>query len=417
MKTTRVAALGIASALLLTGCGWTGLNSVPLPLTKGASSDDLRVTVLLQNSTNLVANSEVKYDDVTVGSVRKIEFDNWHAKLTLGIEKDAHVPANVIANVAQKSLLGAEYLDLSAPQGSAEPTAAAPLLRDGAVLGLDRTGRYPETEEVLSAAALLLNNGGLGQVRTIAHELNAALDGRTGDVRQLVSRISIFTHALDEQRGAILDSLDHLDRLSKSVNASRATVAKALDAIPPAVEQLARERQSLVRALTALDRLSTVSHRVISATRADLDANLANLRPLTKQFADHSRNLAQSLDEVTWPFPIKAINKAFYGDYINFFAQLNIDVSDLAKYWTGGTALEALVAPFMGLPSSTATGSANPLTGPLDPTSSTNGGGQAVQNLLSGLISGLQGTGSSSSDESSTDAESNPLGGLLGGGH
>ena len=416
MKTMRVASLGIASALLLTGCGWTGLNSVPLPLTKGAGSNDLRVTVLFQNSTNLVANSEVKYDDVTVGSVRKIEFDNWHAKLTLGIEKDAHVPANVIANVAQKSLLGAEYLDLSAPQSSAEPTAAAPLLRDGAVLGLDRSGRYPETEEVLSAAALLLNNGGLGQVRTIAHELNAALDGRTADVKQLVSRISTFTHTLDQQRGAILDSLDHLDHLSKSVNARRATVAKALDSIPPAVEQLARERRSLVRALTALDGLSTVSHRVISATQADLDANLANLRPLTKQIADHSRNLALSLDEITWPFPIKAINKAFYGDYINLFAQLNIDVSELTKYWTGGTALDALVAPFMGLPSSTATDSANPLTGPLDPKSNTNADGQAVQNLLSGLISG-QGAGSSSPNKSSTDAQSNPLAGLLGGGH
>lgn len=411
----------VAAATALSGCQFAGLNSVPLPLTKGGGSGDLRVTVLLENATNLVPNSEVKYDDVTVGSVRKIRFDDWRAKLTIGISADAHVPADVTARVAQKSLLGAEYLDLASPTDAAA-SKIAPLLQSGAVLGLDRTGRYPETEEVLSAAALLLNNGGLSQVRTITHELNAALDGRTGDVRSLVHQISTLTGSLDQQRGSIVGTLDQLRRLSHSVSARHSDVTRALDAIPQGVDELEHERTDLVHALTALDSLSASAHRMLSKSTDELATNLANLRPVTKQVADHADQLAQSIDMITFPFPIEAINKAFYGDYINFFADLNINAVDLAKYWTGGTALEALVAPLLGLPSSSATGATDPLTTPTDttkqpPDTSTS---QAITSLLNGLIGALGGTRTSAPTPSSGASKapgtsSAGLGGLVGG--
>ena len=45
---------------------------------------------------------------------------------------------------------------------------------------LERTGRNPEVEEVLGALSLLLNGGGVAQLKTIASELNMALDGPRG---------------------------------------------------------------------------------------------------------------------------------------------------------------------------------------------------------------------------------------------
>src|SRR3546814_1410691 len=77
----------------------------------------MRITVYMENAVNLVPNSEVKVNDVTVGAVRTIEFDGWRAKLTLGVEKGTRLPANVEAKIAQKSLLGAEYIELEVPEG------------------------------------------------------------------------------------------------------------------------------------------------------------------------------------------------------------------------------------------------------------------------------------------------------------
>ena len=46
---------------------------------------------------------------------------------------------------------------------------------------ISRTGATPEVEEVLGALSLLLNGGGLEQIKTIIHELDQALSGHTGE--------------------------------------------------------------------------------------------------------------------------------------------------------------------------------------------------------------------------------------------
>lgn len=354
VRTTRATAVGILLALTLGACGFTGLNDIPMPIGKGSSEDAVEVTVMLENSTNLVPNSEVRYDEVIVGSVRRIEFDDWRAKLTIGLEKDARVPADVTAKVAQKSLMGAEYLELS----SASDTDL--LLADGSRLGLDRTGRYPETEEVLAAAALLLNGGGLPRLRTITHELNLALEGRSDDVRSLVTQVEKFTQSLDRQRDNIVKALEALDRFSTTVAGQEAEIDRALERLPRGVQALVHERERLVAALDSLEDFSRVADRVFNENEDGLVANLANLRPVTKQLADHADDLVQTIDAITFPFPIKSINKSLFGDYINFFALVDLDLSQTAINWTNGTSLEELVGQVLGVPA-TATQGGDPL--------------------------------------------------------
>lgn len=402
-----------ASVLTLsTGCEFTGINDIPMPLSKGSGDDALQITVELENATNLVPNSEVRYDEVVVGSVRRIEFDDWTAKLTVGIEHDARIPADVEAKVAQKSLLGAEYLELSSPG-----RPSGDLLVDGAVIGLDRSGRYPETEEVLSAAALLLNNGGLPQLRTIAHELNQALNGHTDDVRSLVRQVAVFTRELDGQREQIAGALEALDSLSATVAGQRDAIGRALERLPKGIAALTHERKSFTRALSSLDRFSRVADRVFNRNEDGLVANLRNLRPVTKQLADHADELVETVDAISFPFPIRSINKAFFGDYINFFAELNIDLEKTAGYWTGGTALEDLVSTLLGVPP-TSTGADDPLSslpeegpGPADQPDHRSGGDDARRtsdvrpgsptddvppsSLMDGLLGGVMGGGGS----------------------
>src|SRR3546814_13000871 len=113
-----LAMVGVALVLsgAMSGCEFTGVNNQPLTFTKGGGDDDMRITVYMENAVNLVPNSEVKVNDVTVGAVRTIEFDGWRAQLTLGVEQGTRLPANVAAKIAQNSQLGAEYLELEVPK-------------------------------------------------------------------------------------------------------------------------------------------------------------------------------------------------------------------------------------------------------------------------------------------------------------
>lgn len=356
-----VMSVSVLVSALLSGCSFNGINSYPLPFTKGHGADDITMTVYLQNAANLVPNSEVKYRELTIGSVRRIVFDRGDAKLTVGVERSADLPADLTARVAQKSLLGAEYLELSSSAGP-----SAPRLTTGQVLHLDRTGRYPETEEVLAGAAMLLNGGGLPQVRVITHELNQALDGRQADVRTLISRLVTFTRTLDQQKSAILDAIGQTDRLAHSIAVHDGTVERALTELPKGVETLDRERQKLVTTLSSLSDFGAIAHRVVSESEGNLTTTLNNLRPVTKALVDSGQNLINAAEAITYPFPTRAISKAFFGDYINLYATFDIDPKGLLKTFLGGTPLDGVYSGLVdGLPLGTAAGALNPLLDPL----------------------------------------------------
>lgn len=364
MTTRRILTAGIAllAAAALSGCEFTGVNSYPLPFTAGADADAYRVTVHMDNAVNLVPNSEVKVDDVTVGSVRRIELSDWHAVLTVGLDPDVKLPTNAVARIGQKSLLGAEYLELAAPEG--EPAAGT--LGDGDVIPLARTGRYPETEEVLSAVSVVLNGGGFTHLATITKELNNAFRGHQDDARSLLTQLETFTAAVDHQRGEIVHALAGLGRLSGTLADQSRVLQRAIKTIPQGLSTLRDERQHLARMLRALSGLSGVATRVADSSREDLLSNLSAIQPVLRELADAGRDLPESLGQLTFPFPVDALPKAMKGDYINLFGTVDLTLPTLRRDWLAGTPLDGLYAGLLeGPPSGAATDATNPLLEPL----------------------------------------------------
>lgn len=399
-RTPALAAVTLSAALTLSGCSFTGLNSYSLPFSKGGSSDSVKATVLLENATNLVPNSEVKYGEVTIGSVRKIQLDGWTAKLTIGLEKDAEVPAGVTAKVAQKSLLGAEYLELIAPADSATATAS---LEDGAVIGLDRTERYPETEEVLTAASLLFNGGGLPQIKVIANEVNTAFSGRSAASRSLVRRIDRTASTLDSQRATIFGAMKQLRDLSATINQDRATLTRALDTLPKGVRSLEEEREALAATLQSFSRIERVSRTALEGNGEDLGEILDNLRPVTSALVGAGSKLPKVAELLTYPFPTGDLYKYTRSDYLNLFATFRINSESLASTFIGLTPLDGLLTGFMGLPTGPAAEATNPLTGPVTGTTAPlDKVTKPVEDLVSGLLGGL--TGQSGGGTSKTGA-------------
>src|SRR5690606_7543435 len=113
------------------------------------------------------------------------------------------------------------------------------------LIPLSRTTRGTEIEEVLSAMSMLLNGGGLDQVATISHELQAAMSGREATIRSVLHRLNTFTGTLDRNRAAITRALDSIDRLSGKLAAERKTIRDTVDRTGPALAVLDRNRADL----------------------------------------------------------------------------------------------------------------------------------------------------------------------------
>jgi phospholipid/cholesterol/gamma-HCH transport system substrate-binding protein len=357
----RLAAL-VAAGLAVTlasGCGvmTSGLRGVNLPGGADLGDAPYGVTVEFADVVDLVPQSLVKVADVSVGSVRSVTLDpkTWHALVTVDINGDVKLPANAVARVRTTSLLGEKFVQLGAPD-----TGAAGTLADGATIPIDRSGRAVEVEEVFGSLSLLLNGGGVGDIKTIATELNKALKGNEPEIRSLLTNLDTLVKALDSRKGDITRAIDGLNRLASTLNDGRPKIENALDNLAPGIKELSSQREQLVDMLQSLDRLSGVATDVIDRSRDDLLADLKALTPTLQKLAESGQDLPKSLEVLASPPFTDAATDGFAGDFSNLYASVDLDLADLLKNVLNGLpalpgldklpAPAQLLAPLLGGP-------------------------------------------------------------------
>ncbi len=331
-RVVRWVTLAVVGALLLTGCDFS-VYSLPLPGGADLGDDPYAVTVEFRDVMDLVPQTSVKVDDVTVGKVDTIEVDGYHAEVTVQLRKSVKLPDNAEATIRQTSLLGEKFVSLAAPASG----ASSGRLGDGDTIPLARSGRNPEVEEVLGALSLLLNGGGVAQLKTISTELNKALGGREGDVRSVLSQLDVFMGQLDTNKDQIVRAIESLNRLAISLNKQKPSITRALDELPRAVASINRQRDDLVKMLRALSDLSAVGTQVIRDSKTATVDSLRSLAPTLTKLAETGDSLPKALQVfLTYPFvdavvgtnPAQARN-LHMGDYTNLSAQLDLDLGNL----------------------------------------------------------------------------------------
>ena len=335
-RTAMISTSMVAVSLVLGGCQYDGLNSIPMPGTQGQGDDAYTLKIEMPNVTTLSQNSPVRVDDVAVGVVSDIEVQGWHALVTVRVNGDVALPANATARIGQTSLLGSQHLELSVPTG-VEPEGR---LSDGDVIPIERAGAYPTIEQTLSSLSVVLNGGGLAQIQDIVKELNATLDGREDSVRDLLPRVDELVSGLDKQREDIISAMDGLDRLSIKVNEQTPTIEAALNEIPAGLEVLVGQRQNLTSALTELGKLSETATHLIESSGEDLKANLRNLTPTLRELANSGSALTQVLSiALTYPFPMKTMDSAIRGDYANLMMTIDMSGERIDSNFFTGTGI------------------------------------------------------------------------------
>ncbi|WP_407285804.1 MCE family protein [Streptomyces sp. BP-8] len=320
----KAAAWAAAGALLLTGCEFNGLYDVPLP-GGAAAGDAYHVTVEFRDVMDLVPQSAVKVNNVTVGAVEKVELHGWQARVRLRVDDTVKLPANAVAELRQTSILGEKYVSLAKPV-DVQPVGK---LTEGAKIPLSRSNRNAEIEEVLSALSALLNGGGVAQLHTITVELNHSLAGREDRVKNLLTELDTFLGGLDDQRSEIIRAMKGIDRLSKRLAQEKATIGRAVDTMSPALKVLADQRKDLTRMLRSLSDLGTVGTKVINGSRDDTIANLKHLQPILTQLNRAGDDLPNALELMTtYPFPRNSVD-AIKGDYTNLHITADLDLKSI----------------------------------------------------------------------------------------
>jgi phospholipid/cholesterol/gamma-HCH transport system substrate-binding protein len=318
--------------MLLSGCDFS-VYDLPLPGGPDVGDNPYEVVVEFRDVLDLVPQSTVKVDDVSMGMVEDIELDGYTARVTLTLNEDVKLPANAEATIRQTSLLGEKFVSLAAPTGD----PSTDMLSDGDVIPLERSGRNVEVEEVLGALSLVLNGGGVAQLKTISKELTAIFQGREGTVKSVLEQIRVLMSQLDGSRNEILKALEQVNSLAISLNGETDTLDLALDELPASIASVDRQRDDLIEMLDALANLSSVGTQVIRASEENTIKSLNALAPTLTAFASSGDDFVNSLQIfLTFPFMDAIVGKnaqqardLHMGDYTNLSVNLDLNLENI----------------------------------------------------------------------------------------
>lgn len=354
----RLLVTAVAGVVLVSvaGCRFDGVNTLPLP-GPSTSGESYSVSIQLRDAQNLVGNSIVKADNVNVGSVRSIAVESGVAVITANLDESVRIPRNSTAQLAQTSVLGAQYLELTTPADE----APEPPLAEGDVLTLDNTSEYPATEEVLAALSLVLNGSGLEQIRTISSELNKAAGGREAQLNKAITELRTFVGGLDEQRENIVRAIDSLGRFSSSLAAQNENIVTGIDSIGPALGVLDEQRVQLTTMLDRVGHFGDQAAQALNASNDDLSTTLQSLAPTLSQLEQSGSDLSGALlVGLTFPFPASVADRGLRGDYENLFLTLDLSAEAIQNKVLGSIPADELARSL--LPKQ----AADPLRAPLE---------------------------------------------------
>jgi len=201
--TARNRVLGIAFVLLLTGA----LALAVLQYQKVFTPVDSVTLLTSRSGLQLSRGADVKLYGVVVGEVRDIHSDGAGARLRLALDPalSGQIPADVSARLLPKTLFGEKYVELIAP---AHPAGRS--IRDGAVIGQDRSATGIELQQVLDDTLPLLQAIQPDKLAATLGALASALEGRGDQLGHDIETLDAYLAALNPELPTLTDDVRKL---------------------------------------------------------------------------------------------------------------------------------------------------------------------------------------------------------------
>jgi len=275
-NSARVGRTGLAVVLFL-----VTLASCTLQ-TAGAPKGSLTLHATFADAQHLVVGHAVKVADVTVGTVTDVSLDGFRAKVTMSILDGRHIPVGSTATLAQTSLLGENYIQLSFP-ASFDPTNG-PFLASGAAI--DGTSIEPSLEHVTEQAIDALGAIEAGDLASIVNTLATGFGGKGQQLHQLVQDLATVGDTFASQSADLANAIDGLGKLGSDLAAHNNDVGTLIDNLASTTQALTAQRQRFVDALSKLTDLATaLNQHVLEPHSAQLDQVLKQLDPVAATLA------------------------------------------------------------------------------------------------------------------------------------
>lgn len=283
------------------------LVAVVLPLAACSRDGNLRATTIVDDVADMAKGAPVMFADVTVGSVSEISLtEDNRARLTLSIDEDADVPADVIAKVRRTSVIGEKFVALEPLDDAGD----APL-EDGATISDSEV--VPDFEQLVSSGTALLGAVSANELALLLDEGARGFGGNGQDLRTLLEGLDTVMASYAGRSETIANLVRSIDAFASSVGPNAEAHADALQNLSEATRILAEERVALMDLLQSLRDLSVEGREILDAHMERMQRQLNGLRVVTDVLRERQRELGLLLENV--PIHNETTSTALVDDY------------------------------------------------------------------------------------------------------
>lgn len=275
----------------------------------GSSIINPGYTVLMDVTSGggIFVNSEVDYRGVQVGKVTGMRLVPDGLQLDLHINSNTpKIPANLKAQVADRSAVGEQYVNLSPNIDN------GPYLADGSVIPQSATSIPLPTQNLLQNVDSLAASVPIQSLQTTVNELDSAFNNTGPDLQRLLDELSSFTSAAQAQ----LPQTTQLLNTGQTVLDTQNLDASVLTSFSTSLQQLAAQLKTSdpqIRTLIANAPLAaTQLTAFLNETGPALGSVLANLLTTANILVNRQPNLDLML--VAYPEVVAATTSVVPGD-------------------------------------------------------------------------------------------------------
>lgn len=306
--------LGRLLAFLVVTVLATGL--LGMLLSAGGFSDRRDYYAVFTDVTGVAKGDEVRIAGVPVGQVREIEVEDAdRARVRFSVDSDVTLTENTNIEIRFRNLVGQRYLVLT--QGSAGSSTA---MSPGSTIGVERTKNALDLNVLFNGFKPLFEALNPEDINQLSFEIVQVLQGEAGNVQSLLATTSSLTNELADRDELIGDVISNLSQVLDTVGRNDEELDQTLTTLQQFITGLNEDRDAILGSLDSVSELTEVTADFLVDARGPLTEDIAELGRLTNLLVQPQN--FDTLEESLQIIPIKWTklgNTATYGAYYNFY--------------------------------------------------------------------------------------------------
>jgi phospholipid/cholesterol/gamma-HCH transport system substrate-binding protein len=265
------------------------------------------------DATGVVQGDDVRIAGVKVGSVKEIEIiDRTRALVTFDVAESTLLNESTHASIRYRNLVGQRYISLTQEIGNSEK------MEEGDTIPVSQTSPALDLTVLFNGFKPLFQALSPDDINKLSYEIVQVFQGEGGTLESLLGHTASITTTLAERDEVIGDLIVNLNQVLDHLADRDDQLSDLITTFRTFVSGLNDDREAILSSLDQISALSVQTAGLVEGIRPPFVEDIKQLR----RFATNVARNKGELDRALQVLPIK-LNKvgrtAIYGSWFNFY--------------------------------------------------------------------------------------------------